>query len=59
MWLAHHFPGLRYRIEELQELTIEDTAVLYQEGERILKGEADERLAHTKAIATAAGMRVG
>ncbi len=58
MWLAHHFPGLSLRPEDVDQLTPERTEMMRKVGEKILSDESKERLAHTKVIARAAGMKV-
>jgi len=58
MWLAHHFPGLHLRPEDADQLTPEETAAMVKAGKKILKGEADERWAHTRIIAMSSGARI-
>lgn len=54
MWLARHFPGLHLRPDDVAQMTPEETAAMRRVGRKILEGEADERIAHTKVIAQAA-----
>jgi hypothetical protein len=58
MWFARYFPGLPTMLEHVSRLTPEETAEVSKAGREFLKHEGDERVAHTKAIATAAGMRM-
>jgi hypothetical protein len=58
MWLARYFPGLNLSVRDVAELTPEETLVLKTAGLKHLNDEAKERLAHTKAIATAAGFKL-
>jgi hypothetical protein len=60
MHFSHHFPGLLRApvIESVARLTPEQTSVLWAEGCKLLDSELEERIAHTKAVAAAAGMRL-
>jgi hypothetical protein len=58
MWLARYFPGLHLRFEDLDRLLPETTTAMRKAGDEILKTEAEERFAHTKIIAGAAGIRL-
>jgi len=50
MWLAHYFPGLRMRVEDVNRLTPEQTGVLHTAGRAVLDHEEKMRQIHTKAI---------
>lgn len=58
MWLARHFSGFGLSIEDVDQLTPEQTDALRRVGRQLLKAEQDERVAHTRVIARAAGMRL-
>lgn len=58
LWLARHFPGLRLGVDDVGRMLPEETRALQRVGQKLLKGEADERLAHTKVIAMACGARL-
>jgi hypothetical protein len=58
MWLAHHFPGLALDVDAVWHHTPEQTDAMRRAGRELLEAEAEERLAHTKVIARAAGMRM-
>jgi hypothetical protein len=58
MWLARHFAGLGLSVEDVDQLTPEQTDQLRRVGARLLKAESEERVAHTRVIARAAGMRL-
>jgi hypothetical protein len=58
MWSARYFPGLTAIVGPLGELTPEATATLHRAGQKLLDGEAELKLAHTKAIMRASGARL-
>ena len=58
MWLAHCFPGLALRPEELWRMTPEQRVALEKAGHEALKPEAEERFAMFKGLMTAAGARL-
>jgi hypothetical protein len=58
MWLARYFPGLHFSVRDVDQLTPEEAGALHRVGLKLLKGEAEERFAHTRAIAMAAGLRL-
>jgi hypothetical protein len=58
MWLARYFPGLGLSVDDVDDLTPEQTDQLRKVGRKLLNSEADERLAHTRVIAAAAGIRL-
>lgn len=58
MWFARYFPGLNVDAESLGAMTPEETRAMRKAGEKMLRGEIDERFAHTKIIAAAGGLRM-
>lgn len=58
LWLARYFPGLNLSLADVDCLTPEETDAMRVAGNKILKGEIDERFAHTKILAIASGARL-
>lgn len=58
MFLARNFPGLPAILEWTDSVAPEATRTLAEAGDKLLEGEAKERIAHTKVIARAAGMKL-
>ena len=50
MWLAHYFPGLHLRVDDVGRLTPEQTAALEKAGAKVLEHEEKLKTEHTKAI---------
>lgn len=57
MFFARYFPGLALTEERLNDQVPEATSAMRRAGERILKAEGEERVAHTKGIMQAAAGR--
>lgn len=58
MYFARHFPGLGITPEVLSSMTPEETHAMRTVGDKILAGEGEERLLHTKAIMQSNGAKV-
>ena len=58
MFLARYFPGLHLRPADVNGMTPEETNAMRKAGEKLLKGEFEERWKHTEIVARAVGGRV-
>lgn len=54
MWLARYFPGLHLGVDDVDQLTPEQTTAMRTVGGKLLKNELEERITFTKVLARAA-----